>query len=657
MKIRVFVFGAAAALIAVAIPSARLFSQSTQAAGQVSLLIPAVNIDRGTQRLVAQAQAPVFWNDLVATQPLGRARIALGDGSILNVGSNSSLRVLQHDASAQQTHLQLGYGRVRAKVVPLTRSGSAFEIKTPVATAGVVGTDFFLQQGQGAPPPPKVDVGVLPFSAASGVALSDSNTEALAQQLGGQLSQSGQMTSATIAPAPGAAAPLGPQVAAQSGQATNSTIVAVPLIEQAQAKESTHGLGGLGRFHVPGAGSSQLRHVDADVQIQVQMVRSADGSVIKTLDVESKKGFNNVNVNVEGYSQDIGSADINNPNFQKSPLGQMLADAMSKVAAQVQSQAADALKQASASAPAASAFDNNVATVLDFEGSVRFCNLQQQCVSVGPGMTSTIRAGQPPDPPHPADTSFVTDAQQSTDVGAAAQSAPVQTAAAPTPNLPAMQPGSSVSCSGPPAPVSKLSGGATAVAAGWDYLAHPFAATMVISAKGKVSQMRYYAVPGALRMEMQEQNNNNSGQMIMIMRTDCGVIWSIMPQQQEYMEINLAGLARGGAPAAGSSAGSQNIANAARMPNVQINREKLGAEQVGQYMCDKYRITVTSDKGTYTGTVWTARELNGFPVKWLDDKTGDTVEFRDISLGPQDPSLFQPPAGYKKMTMPSFGRP
>lgn len=653
MRIRVFVSCAFVALLGMAIPAARLFSQSAQPAGQVSLLIPAVNIDRGSQRLVAQAQAPVFWNDLVATQPLGRARIALGDGSILNVGSNSSLRVIQHDASAQQTHLQLGFGRVRAKVVPLTRSGSAFEIKTPVATAGVVGTDFFLQQGQGAPPPPKVDVAVLPFAAASGVSLSDANTEALAQQLGTQISQSGQMTSAIIAPPQGASAPLGPQAAAQSGQATGATIVAVPLIEQGSAKESTHGLGGLGgHFHIPGAGSGQLKRVDADVQIQVQMIRSADGSVLKTIDVESKKGFNNVNVSVEGYSENIGSADINNPNFQKSPLGQMLTDAMSKVTAQVQSQAADALKQASAS-PSASAFDNNVATVIDFEGSVRFCNLQQQCVSVGPGMMSTIRAGQPPDPPHPADASLVTDAQQSTDLGAAT---PAEAASASSaPKMPLMQPGSSVSCSGPPAAVGQMPTSTASAVAGWDFAVRPFAATMVITAKNRVTQVRYYAVPGAFRTETDQRGD----QMIVIMRLDCGVIWSIIPKQQAYMEINLAGLARGlssGAPPSASAA-SQNIASAARMPNVKIDRQPLGAEQVGQYLCDKYRITVVDDQGkTYTGMVWTARELKGFPVKWLDEQTGDNVLFSDISLSPPDPSLFQPPPGYRKMTLPGFGR-
>ncbi|MGB6076464.1 MAG: DUF4412 domain-containing protein [Candidatus Acidiferrales bacterium] len=653
MKIRSLVLSVTLALCVIAIISlsAPLFSQAPQPAGQVSQLIPAVNIDRGSQRLVAQAQAAVFWNDLVATQPMGRARIALGDGSVLNVGSNSSLRVIQHDASAQQTQLELGYGRIRAKVVPLTHSGAAFQIKTPVATAGIVGTDFFLQQGQGAPPPAKIDVAVLPFSAASSVALSDANTEALAKQLGTQLGQSGQVSSAMISPAPGAAAPIGPQAAAQSGQATNATIVLVPVIQQAEAKESTHGLGGLGRFHVPGAGSGQLKHVDADVDLQVQMIRTADGTVLKTIDASSKKGFNNVNVNAEGYSTNFGAADVNNPQFQKSPLGQTLADAMANLVSQVQSQSSDALKQDASSAPAAPAFDNSVATVIDFEGSVRFCNLQQQCVTVGPGMMSTIHAGQPPDPPHPADSSFVADAQQSTEVGSAPASAPAEAASTAPPNAPVLPASSpSVACGVPSGKALPQAGAASAVA-GWDFALRPFAATMVMTMKGRVSQMRYFATPGALRMEMTD-TSGNGGQMIMIMRTDCRLMWTVMPEQQMYMEINLANFKRGGS----ASAGSQNIANAARMPDAKIDRQNLGSEQVGQYMCDKYRITVTTDKGTYVGTVWSARQLKGFPVKWLDDKTGMTMEFRDIDLGPQNPTLFMPPAGYRKMTMPGMGR-
>ena len=70
--------------------------------------------------------------------------MALNDGSVLSLGSDSSLRVLQHDAAAQQTVLDMAAGRMRGQVMKLTRPGAKFEIRTPSAVAGIVGTDFYL---------------------------------------------------------------------------------------------------------------------------------------------------------------------------------------------------------------------------------------------------------------------------------------------------------------------------------------------------------------------------------------------------------------------------------------------------------------------------------------------------------------------------------
>ena len=44
---------------------------------------------------------------------------------------------MKHDARAQQTQLELAYGRMRSQVVRLTNSGSQFEVRTPTAVAGV----------------------------------------------------------------------------------------------------------------------------------------------------------------------------------------------------------------------------------------------------------------------------------------------------------------------------------------------------------------------------------------------------------------------------------------------------------------------------------------------------------------------------------------
>lgn len=112
----------------------------TQQAGQISALIPAAT--RNTQ--TATVNEEVDWNDLLKTEHSGRMRATLTDGSILSVGTNSELKVVQHDANTQQTSLELNFGKVRSQVVKITKPGGKFEIKTPNAVIGVIGTDLYL---------------------------------------------------------------------------------------------------------------------------------------------------------------------------------------------------------------------------------------------------------------------------------------------------------------------------------------------------------------------------------------------------------------------------------------------------------------------------------------------------------------------------------
>jgi ferric-dicitrate binding protein FerR (iron transport regulator) len=120
-------------------------SASGQRAGQISVAIPKDYIVRGTQETEGNRGDPIFWNDLLRTEPRGRVRALLEDGSILNLGSDSRLQVVQHDAKSQQTNLEMRYGRLRAQVVALTRPSARFEIRTNTAICGVLGTDFYIE--------------------------------------------------------------------------------------------------------------------------------------------------------------------------------------------------------------------------------------------------------------------------------------------------------------------------------------------------------------------------------------------------------------------------------------------------------------------------------------------------------------------------------
>ena len=113
-------------------------------AGEVARVIPAVSIARGSKTITASSKSVVDWQDLVNTQVNGRARIALDDGSVLNVGSESSMHVVKHDAGTQQTQLELSYGKLRSQAQKIAKPDGKFEVHTPAGVAGVVGTDFYV---------------------------------------------------------------------------------------------------------------------------------------------------------------------------------------------------------------------------------------------------------------------------------------------------------------------------------------------------------------------------------------------------------------------------------------------------------------------------------------------------------------------------------
>lgn len=116
-------------------------------AGEVSALLPRGIAERpaGAKDLVVRDS--VFWNDLVKTLEAGRLRITLEDQSVLNVGVRSSMRIVQHDLKTQQSRVVLEFGRLRARVRKLAPGGS-FEVTTPTAALGVVGTHFYVRSDE-----------------------------------------------------------------------------------------------------------------------------------------------------------------------------------------------------------------------------------------------------------------------------------------------------------------------------------------------------------------------------------------------------------------------------------------------------------------------------------------------------------------------------
>jgi hypothetical protein len=125
---------------------------SAEVAGNVARVLPASSLTRGTATNEVKAADPVDWNDILRTNKQGRMRVNLTDGSLLSLGSESEMRVVKHDPTSQQSQAELLYGRVRVKVVQMTKPSAGFEIRTPTAVVGAIGTELAIDAARASVP-------------------------------------------------------------------------------------------------------------------------------------------------------------------------------------------------------------------------------------------------------------------------------------------------------------------------------------------------------------------------------------------------------------------------------------------------------------------------------------------------------------------------
>ncbi|MCD6297231.1 MAG: DUF4412 domain-containing protein, partial [Deltaproteobacteria bacterium] len=101
--------------------------------------------------------------------------------------------------------------------------------------------------------------------------------------------------------------------------------------------------------------------------------------------------------------------------------------------------------------------------------------------------------------------------------------------------------------------------------------------------------------------------------------------------------------------------GQQNMAPATPEDMEKMGDKKyLGEEKVNGYKCKKYRYT-SSDPSVGTTTMWISKKLN-FPIKTeMKGSSGPmSMEYKNIEEKKLPDSLFNIPAGYQKMSMPSM---
>lgn len=131
-------------------------------------------------------------------------------------------------------------------------------------------------------------------------------------------------------------------------------------------------------------------------------------------------------------------------------------------------------------------------------------------------------------------------------------------------------------------------------------------------------------------------------EMISITRQDKKLIWLLMPEEKMYMEqvLHSAAMNQKHLPANDSGASD-------------VEREFIFRETINGYGADKYKITINKQSSYYE---WVSSDPGiTMAVKTAAIDGSWWTEYRNISLGNLNPSLFEVPADYTKMSMSGMG--
>jgi len=164
-------------------------------------------------------------------------------------------------------------------------------------------------------------------------------------------------------------------------------------------------------------------------------------------------------------------------------------------------------------------------------------------------------------------------------------------------------------------------------------MAKELSATIVSTSAGKTSTMKAYMKPDKFRTDVEAAGSST------IVRKDLNKVWMIMIPQKTFMEME--------------GVKDEQIKAAEEKVKGEVSRKAVGSETIDGHPSTKYEVTAKVDDKTLQMYQWWATDIN-FPVKTAAIDGSWVMEYRDIKLGSQPDSLFEVPAGYKKMTIPGM---
>ena len=170
-----------------------------------------------------------------------------------------------------------------------------------------------------------------------------------------------------------------------------------------------------------------------------------------------------------------------------------------------------------------------------------------------------------------------------------------------------------------------------------EYSADSTMETAEVSMKGHVNY--------APTRERREMVTDGGDKMIMITRHDKKVAWTLMPSEKMYMEMSL------------DQASAQAKDDTSKY---KIEQTVVGPESLNGVNTTKSKIIMTGPKGEKMGGfMWVSKDnivvkMDAIAID-KKDKYRFKTELTDLKVGKQDPKLFEVPADYEKMGMPSIG--
>jgi hypothetical protein len=153
----------------------------------------------------------------------------------------------------------------------------------------------------------------------------------------------------------------------------------------------------------------------------------------------------------------------------------------------------------------------------------------------------------------------------------------------------------------------------------------------VTTQDGKTMTMKTYRDDQKIRSEMTQ----GGMQLVSILRLDQQKMYSVMTAQKMVMVMPLD-------PAKARQMMTPGSGGDAKV-------ELVGPEAAEGVAATKYKMTTSDGKVFF---IW-VDPATSVPVKIAADDGSFTEVFKNFQAGPQDASLFEPPAGYQVMNMPA----